>query len=110
MLRRAVGPQAAAAMVLFGEVLDGEAAERVGLAWRCVDDDALLDEARSLAAKAADVPRALAVRAKQTLAAMSSVDEHDAAVDAELEVQLWSAQQPFFAERLAAMRARVQKR
>ena len=41
MLRRIVGPQVAAAAVLFGEVLDGEAAERVGLAYRCVDDDAL---------------------------------------------------------------------
>ncbi len=50
MLRRIVGPQAAAAMVLFGEVLDGEAAEKVGLAWRCVDDDALLDETVALAA------------------------------------------------------------
>ena len=42
MLRRVVGPQAAAAAVLFGEVLDGPAAERVGLAYRCVDDDDLL--------------------------------------------------------------------
>ena len=39
MLRRIVGPQVAAAAVLFGEVLDGEAAERVGLAYKCVDDD-----------------------------------------------------------------------
>src|SRR4249920_2722777 len=31
MLRRAVGPQAAAAAVLFGEVLNGEEAGRVGL-------------------------------------------------------------------------------
>ena len=42
LLRRIVGPQAAAAAVLFGEVLDGPEAERVGLAYRCVDDDALL--------------------------------------------------------------------
>ena len=45
MLRRIVGPQVAAAAVLFGEVLDGEAAERVGLAYECVDDDALADTA-----------------------------------------------------------------
>src|SRR5437899_1260688 len=43
MLTRIAGPQAAAATVLFGEVLDGAAAERCGLAWRCVDGDALLD-------------------------------------------------------------------
>ena len=34
------GPQAAMAAVVFGEVLDGAEAERVGLAYRCVDDDA----------------------------------------------------------------------
>ena len=38
------------AMVLFGEVLDGRAAERVGLAWRCVDDADLLEAADALAA------------------------------------------------------------
>jgi enoyl-CoA hydratase len=110
MLRRAIGPQGAAAMVLFGEVLDGAEAARVGLAWRCVDDDALLDAARALAAKAADVPRPLARRAKETLATMAGVDEHDKAVDIELDVQMWSAQQPFFAERLAAMRDRISKK
>ena len=42
MFRRIAGPQAAAAAVLFGEVLDGDEAERVGLVWRCVPDDELL--------------------------------------------------------------------
>jgi len=110
MLRRAVGPQAAAAMVLFGAVVDGAEAERIGLAWRCVDDGELLETALGLAAAAADVPRPLSVRAKQTLAAMAAVASHDEAVDRELEVQTWSAQQPFFAERLAAMRDRISKR
>ena len=110
MLQRAVGPQAAAAMVLFGQVLDGEAAERHGLVWRCVDDDALLDEAIALAARAASMPRELAKRAKQTLAAMPTVSTHEAAVDRELEVQVWSTQQPFFAERLAALKSRVSRK
>src|SRR5436305_6733835 len=66
MLERIVGPQTAAAMVLFGEVLDGEAAARIGLAWKVVDDDALLDSAKELAAKAAAAPRALVKRVKQT--------------------------------------------
>lgn len=110
MLRRAVGPQTAAAMVLFGEVLGGEEAAAAGLAWRCVDDDALLERAHALAAAAADVPPALVRRAKQTLAAMASVAEHEDAVQVELEAQLWSLQQPEFAERLAAMRERISKR
>ena len=47
--RRSSARRPRAAMVLFGEVLDGEEAERVGLVWRCVDDDALLDAAVALA-------------------------------------------------------------
>lgn len=110
MLQRAVGPQAASAMVLFGQVLDGEAAQRAGLVWRCVDDDALLDEAVALASRAASMPRELSRRAKQTLAAMPAVETHDAAVDLELEAQAWSAQQPFFAERLAALKDRISRK
>ncbi|HEY4378516.1 MAG TPA: enoyl-CoA hydratase-related protein, partial [Acidimicrobiales bacterium] len=34
MFRRIAGPQATAAAVLFGEVLDGAEAERAGLVWR----------------------------------------------------------------------------
>src|SRR5688572_17504036 len=37
MLRDAVGKANAAAMVLFGQILDGETAERYGLVWRCFD-------------------------------------------------------------------------
>ena len=107
MLNRLVGPQTAAAMVLFGQVLDGEAAAARGLAWRCVDDAALLDEAVAFARRAAAAPPELARRAKQTLRRVAAVDEHDAAVDVELDAQMWSLGQPFFAERLAAIRARV---
>ncbi|MBW3668193.1 MAG: enoyl-CoA hydratase [Actinobacteria bacterium] len=110
MLHHAVGPQAAAAMVLFGEVLDGQAAVDRGLAWRCVDDHALLDEARQLASQAASAPPELARRAKTTLRAVAALETHDEAVDLELTAQVWSMDQPFFAERLAALRAKVQRR
>ncbi len=56
LLRRIVGPQVAAAAVLFGEVFDGAQAERVGLAYRCVDDDTLAATAHELGARAADAP------------------------------------------------------
>lgn len=107
MLQNIVGPQAAAAMVLFGEVLDGEAAATCGLAWRCVADDALLTEAVAFAAKAASGPRDLVIRAKQTIAAVAVTDDSDTAVEIELAAQSWSFQQPFFKERLAAMQAKV---
>ena len=107
MLQRAVGPQAAAAMVLFGEVLDGEGAAGAGLAWRCVDDDDLLHAAHDLAAGAASAPPELTRRVKETLRAVVALEQHEDAVDLELATQVWSLQQPFFAERLAALQARV---
>jgi enoyl-CoA hydratase len=107
MLRRIVGPQAAAAAVLFGEVLDGAEAERVGLAHRCVEDDQLLTVAQEMAARAASAPRELSIVTKRTLAAMALVDDHAAAVRRELEPQVWSVGQPWFAERIAALQAKI---
>ncbi|HUQ39049.1 MAG TPA: enoyl-CoA hydratase [Acidimicrobiales bacterium] len=110
LLERIVGPQAAAAMVLFGEVLDGEAAAAAGLVWRCVDDAALPAAAAELAARAASAPRGLSRRTKATLRAMPTVADHEAAVDLELDAQLWSLGQPEFRERLAALQERIKSR
>ena len=107
MLQRAVGPSAAAAMVLFGEVVSGEEAERLGLVWRCVDPGALLDEAQELGLRATAAPRELLVRTKATMADVLGLDEHAAAVERELDTQLWSMDQPEFAERLAALQRRI---
>ena len=107
MMHRLVGPQTAAATVLFGEVLDGEAAERYGLVWHCVHDGALHDEARELAGRAAAAPRELVAKVKGSLKDASRIFTHEAAVDAELVHQVWSIGQPAFAERLQAMRDRI---
>jgi enoyl-CoA hydratase len=90
-------------------VLDGAEAERVGLVWRCVDDDRLLDEARTLAARAASGPPELVRRIRQTIADMATVATHDEAVERELDPQVWSLNQPELAERLAAMRQKISK-
>ncbi len=110
MLRRVAGPQTAMAAVLFGEVIDGAEAERVGLAYRCVDDDALLGTAHEMAARAASAPRELLIRTKQTIQAMADVDDHPAAVARELDPQVWSLRQPWFEERVAALQARISKK
>jgi enoyl-CoA hydratase len=110
MLQRIVGPQVARAMVVFGEVLDGEAAERVGLVWRCVADDELLTAAREMAARAAEAPPLLAQRVRETLERVAAVDDHPTAVDVELEAQVWSLNQPDFKERLAALQQRISSR
>jgi enoyl-CoA hydratase len=107
MLRRIAGVQAAMAAGVFGDVLDGREAERVGLVWRCVPDDELLAAAQSMAAKAAAAPRELAQRVKATIADMATIEDHAAAVERELSDQLWSMEQPAFAERLAAIQARI---
>jgi len=110
MLRRIVGPQVTAAAVLFGEVLDGAEAERVGLAYRCVEDADLLTVAQGLAARAASAPRELVIETKKTIAAMADVHTHPDAVARELTPQLWSTRQPWFAERLAALQAKITKK
>jgi enoyl-CoA hydratase len=110
MLRNAVGPERAAAMVLFGEILDGRAAEQAGLVLRCVPDAELLDEAVALAARAAAGPKPLVAEVKRTLADMAGIDTHPDAVERELDTQVWSTRQPFFAERLAAFQAKISKK
>lgn len=87
MLERVVGPQAAAAMNLFGERVDGARAAELGLAWRCVDDDALVDESVALAARAAEVPRELARSVKQTLHEVPWQPDFATALETELERQ-----------------------
>src|SRR5687768_8736926 len=110
MFRRIAGPQTTMAAVLFGEVLDGAEAARLGLAYRCVDDAELLPVAQAMATRAASAPRELVQTTKRTIAAMADVADHSSAVDTELEPQLWSTRQPWFAERLAALQARISLR
>lgn len=111
MLRRAVGPQAAAAMVLFGQVLGAAEAEETGLVWHGVaDHDHLLDRAVEIAARAASVPAELSRDAKATLEEVAGTARHEDAVHLEMGKQLRSIDRPAFAERLAALKARITSR
>lgn len=107
MQRRIVGQQGAMAAVVFGQVLDGQEAERVGLAYRCVPDDELLAAAQQFALGAASAPRELAILAKQTIRDMADIATHPDAVAREFEPQLWTVQQPWFEERIAALKAKI---
>jgi enoyl-CoA hydratase len=109
MMDQVVGPQATAAMVLFGEILDGAEAERHGLAWRCVPDDELLALALELGARAAAAPRELVTRVKATMADTATLTDHDQAVQRELGDQVWSVTQPAFVERLAALQKKISR-
>ena len=110
MLQRRVGPQAAAAMVLFGRVLDGAAAADIGLAWSCVDDDELLATCREMAGVAAAAPRELVELIRGTMVDVRTIDDHATAVERELGPQVHTINQPAFQEKLAAMQRRISSR
>ena len=107
MLQRRVGPQTAAAMVVFGQIVDGRRAAELGLAWTCVPDDELIATARGIAATAAEAPRELVGRIRTTMADVQALDDHGDAVERELDPQVWSINQPAFQEKLAALQRRI---
>jgi enoyl-CoA hydratase len=109
MTQRLAGPQQAAAMTLFGQPLDAEAAVRAGLALRVVEGD-LVAAARELAAPAVAAPREALLATKRSLRTTATLATHAEAVDFEIEPQLASLASPEFAERLEAMRARIRSR
>jgi enoyl-CoA hydratase len=101
MLERALGPQAAAALLLFGVVLDGPAAVERGLAWSCHADDELVPAAVDLARRAAELPKPLTGRVKETLRAAPWQPDFEAAVATEVTHQTWTLGQPWFGARAA---------
>jgi 2-(1,2-epoxy-1,2-dihydrophenyl)acetyl-CoA isomerase len=85
-MRRAVGEQTAKAMILFGEVLDGPEAQRLGLVWKCVDDERLDAEVDALAVRLAGMPTRALAAIKQSIrhAATATLD---AQLDLERDLQ-----------------------
>lgn len=106
-LRRITDLQTTMALVLFGEVVDGQRAAEIGLVWRCVPDSELLDVARSMAAKAAAGPSEVVRSMKATILGNDAITNSDAAVAAELRPQLESLAGPAFVELLARLRAQI---
>ena len=110
MFQNICGPQNTAAAVLFSEVLDGAEAERIGLAFRCYEDDELLAKAQEMAARTANTPRDLLLRTKRTIQDIRYVTSQRAAVDHELGPQAWSTRQPAFRDKLAKLKASITSR
>ena len=89
-LRSITSRQTALAMVVFGEVIRSEQALDLGLVWKVVDDDDLLEECLTLATRAAAQPKELTARTKATILTLDTISESDQSVEHELHPQLWS--------------------
>jgi 2-(1,2-epoxy-1,2-dihydrophenyl)acetyl-CoA isomerase len=85
-LPRLVGTARAMGLAMLGDKLPAEEAERIGLIWRCVDDAALMDEARSLARRLAAAPTRGLAGIKRAIYA-SSGNGLDAQLDLERDLQ-----------------------
>jgi len=85
-LPRLVGQARARALTFLAEPLPAEKAEAWGLIWKCVDDDALVGEARDLAAQLASAPTFGIGLTKQLLEA-SENNELNAQLDLERDLQ-----------------------
>ena len=99
MLDRAVGPQAAATMVLFGAKIDGTRAAQIGLAWACHPDAELTERAIAFAAGAASVPKELSAAAGSTLREAPWQPDFETALETEIVRQSWSLGQVWFRPR-----------
>lgn len=107
-LAQRVGRQGAAALALLGDALTGEEAAAAGLVWRCLpaaDAEALVER---WAQRVVDRPDELVRRTKSSLDASLADPSRAAAV--ERAAQEWSMGQPFFAERVRALKERLSSR
>ena len=107
MLRQLVNWNTAAGMLLFSQSLSGEEAVAKGLAWKCVEAEKLVDEAFEFTKNIRDLPKELLLRTKQTLRAAGGTNNHDEILQRETAEQVWSIQQPFARDSIAAMMAKI---
>ena len=107
MAQRVLGAQGAAALTLFGEVVDATEAARIGLVHRVADD--VVAAAVELAARAAAAPRELVRTTKATLRLTSTMTTQAEAVEVEVRAQAESVRSPEFGERLAALQSTISK-
>ena len=68
LLARAIGRARATRMMMLGEKISASQAEEWGLIYKCVDDAALMDEARALAEKLANGPTLAIAAMKRNIA------------------------------------------
>jgi 2-(1,2-epoxy-1,2-dihydrophenyl)acetyl-CoA isomerase len=105
LLPRLVGRARAFGLAMLADKLAAADAERIGLIWKCVDDDAFSAEVDALAARLATLPTKALVATRQALDASQQLDLA-AALSLEADVQRTLGAAPDFAEGVAAFMAK----
>ena len=100
-LPRAIGSARARAMALLAQKIDAETAERWGLIYRTVPDDALTEEAMRIADRLAELPTNGLARIKRAFDAAEH-NGFDAQLDLERDLQREAGRDPDYAEGVAA--------
>ena len=85
-LPRLVGRAQAMGLAMLGESITAEEAARIGMIWRCVDDDALESEAKALASRLAAMPPIALGLVKKAIA-QSPRNDIESQLDLEREYQ-----------------------
>jgi len=105
LLPRLVGRARALGLAMTGDKIPAEEAQRIGLIWSCVDDNALMDSAMALATKLAAMPSKALADTRLALDAASMLDYNQAlALEASMQRALGHAHD--FGEGVAAFLAK----
>jgi enoyl-CoA hydratase len=107
MAQRVLGPQGAAALTLFGDVVDAAEAARIGLVHRVADD--VVATAVELAARAAAAPRDLVRTTKATMRLTAGMTTQAEAVEVEVRAQAESVRSAEFQQRLAELQSTISR-
>jgi enoyl-CoA hydratase len=99
--------QTVRAMVLFGEVLNGTDAAKVGLSWKCVPDSDLMKEARTLAQRATSYSKDLTKMTKVALRELPSIDSSSEAVQHEVLPQIESMKSEGFTRLVQSLQEKI---
>jgi enoyl-CoA hydratase len=90
LLSRLIGREAAAAMAIFGEEIDGSRAAELGLAWEAVDDGLVEERAHTLAERVATDPELARVAVGNFRAETATAISWEVAMQFERPSQMWS--------------------
>lgn len=106
-MQERIGRQGTAALLLFGDRITAEEAQRCGLVWRSVPDADLDATVAGLTARVAARDRELLRRTKATMALGGALGVERMAGEVEQLAQDWSQRRPAYLEGVERLRARV---